>query len=124
MMAPASRRRCTVTASTFAGLFWRARIPSVASVPVTSMFSLIVTGIPWSGPRTAPRARVIGRPRLGERFFAQLDDEGIQALRAIAALVEGTHDLDRGDFAALEHLGELDGGAVPNFHGPRCTMIA
>ncbi len=58
--APASRSRVTSAASR-AGRPSRAVEPAAPGRPVTSMLSLTATGTPWSGPRSAPRARSASR---------------------------------------------------------------
>ena len=57
MMAPASLRALTRTASAVAGVPTRERSPSVESVPARSRFSLMVTGKPCNGPHETPCSR-------------------------------------------------------------------
>ena len=110
-IAPAARRRSTWGASIGETASASAGTPEVVGVPARSMFSLTVTGTPWSAPsRRRPVRRVRGRARL----VGEHDRDRVEvAVDRLDALQVGVDDLARGNLAGRDQLGQLAGAAAP-----------
>ena len=70
-IAPAFFSFSTTSASRFAKLFLNLCTPHVVGCPAISKASLIVTGMPWSGPKMVPLASFLSASLAVIRAFSK-----------------------------------------------------